>query len=97
MPGPQFFRSAKPVFFRRSFGTAPLLPKLIRECGNVPFFGRVSAMPMFLLRLQVSLIGVLQRMSGTFMSGQVIFFSVMLSAATMGVGSQVMVFGSNLL
>ena len=52
---------------------------------------------MFLLCLQVSLIGVLQRLSGAFMSGQVIFFSVVLSAATMGMGSQVMVLGSYLL
>ena len=52
---------------------------------------------MPLLSLQVSLIGVLKGLSGAFMPGQVIFFSVVLGAATMGMGSQVMVLGSYLL
>lgn len=52
---------------------------------------------MLLLGVQVSLIGVLQRLSGTFVSGQVIFLSVVLGAATMGVGGQVTVFGGYLL
>jgi hypothetical protein len=40
---------------------------------------------------------VLQRLPGTFVSGQMIFFSVVLGAATMGMGSQVLVLGSYLL
>ena len=52
---------------------------------------------MLLLWVPVSLIGVLKGLSGAFMSGLVIFFSVVLGAGTMGVGSQVMVLGSYLL
>jgi hypothetical protein len=52
---------------------------------------------MLLLCEQVSLIGVLKDLSGAFVSGQVIFFSVVLGAATMGVGSKVLVLGSYLL
>ena len=46
---------------------------------------------MLLLAEDVSLIGMLQRLSRAFMSGQVIFFSVALGAALMGVGSKVTV------
>ena len=65
-------------------------------------FGFVSGMfpsgtLMPLLSLQVSLIGVLKGLSGAFMPGQVIFFSVVLGAATMGMGSEVTVLGSYLL
>jgi hypothetical protein len=52
---------------------------------------------MLLLCVQVSLIGVLKGLSGAFMSGQVIFLSVVLGARTMGMGSQVMVLSRNLL
>src|ERR1039458_9024282 len=41
---------------------------------------------MLVLWVQVSLIGVLKGLSGAFMPGQVILFSVVLGAATMGVG-----------
>ena len=78
------------------------MPKLISKCGDLLFADRVSAMPgpgslVLLLGVQVSLIGVLQRLSGTFVSGQVIFFSVVLGAAAMGMGSQIMVLGRYLL
>jgi hypothetical protein len=52
---------------------------------------------MLLLCLHESLIGVLQGLSGVLVSGQVIFFSVVLRAATMGVGGKVMVLGGYLL
>jgi hypothetical protein len=52
---------------------------------------------MPLLREQVSLIGVLKYLSGVFMSGQVIFFSVVLGADAMCVGSKVSVLSSYLL
>jgi hypothetical protein len=82
------------------------LPKLISECGDVLLFGRVNnyvgamlgpGSLMLLLWVQVSLIGVLKGLSGAFVSGQVIFFSVVLGAATMGMDSKVMVLGSYLL
>ena len=102
MPGPQFFRGAIPIFFRRSFRTAPALPKSISECGDVLLFGFVSdyagAMPghMRLLSfVQVSLVGVLKGLSGAFMSGQVILLSVMLGAGAMGVGGKVTAFRSD--
>jgi hypothetical protein len=47
---------------------------------------------MLLLREQVSLVGMLRCLSGTFMSGQVIFFSVVLGAGTMCVASGVTLF-----
>ncbi len=106
MPGSQCFHGAKPIFFRRSFWTAPALPKFISEGGDVLLFGFVSdyvgamlgpGLRMLLLCVQVSLVGVLKVLSGAFMSGQVIFFPVVLGAATMGVGSKVTVFGSYLL
>ncbi len=52
---------------------------------------------MLLLCVQVSLIGVLKALSGAFMSGEVIFFSVVLGTGTMGVGSEVMVLRRDLL
>ena len=63
------------------------------------FFGtrRGPGLLVLLLREQIHLIGVLQCLSGAFMSGQVIFFSVVLGAGTMGVGSKVMVLRSYLL
>ena len=106
IPGSQLFRGAKPIFFRRSFWAVPALPQLISECGDVPLFGFVSdygvAMPgrgllMLLLCVQVSLVGVLEGLSGAFMSGHVIFFSVVLGAAAMSVGGKVMVLSSYLL
>jgi len=42
MPGSQCLYGAKPIFFRRSFWTAPALPKFISECGDVLLFGFVS-------------------------------------------------------
>ena len=106
MPGLELFYSAKPILFRRSHRTAPALPKFIGERGDVPLFGLVSdqvgAMPgggllMLLLCVQVSHIGVLQGLSGVLMSGEVIFFSVVLGAATMGVGRKVAVLSGYLL
>jgi len=52
---------------------------------------------MLLLGLQVSWIRVLKRPSGAFMSGQVIFFSVVLGGGTMGVCGIATVLGSYLL
>ncbi len=52
---------------------------------------------MFLLRLQVSLVGVLLLSSGVFVPGQVVFFPVVLGAGAMGVGGEVMMLCSNLL
>ena len=52
---------------------------------------------MLLLCVHVSLIGVLQRLSGAFMSGQVIFLSVVLGAGTMGMCGIAAVLGSYLL
>jgi len=52
---------------------------------------------MLVLCVQVGLVGVLMGLPGTFMPGQVIFFSVVLGAATMGMGGKIMVLGSNLL
>jgi hypothetical protein len=101
MPGLQLFYGAKPIFVRRSFRTAPALPKFISECGDVLLFGFVSdygaGLPMLLLCVQVSLIGVLKDLSGAFMPGPVIFLSVVLGAGAMGVRSKVMVLGGYLL
>lgn len=52
---------------------------------------------VFFLCVQVSLVGVLQALSGTFMSGHVIFFSVLLGAGAMGVGGKITVLSSYLL
>ena len=52
---------------------------------------------MVLLCLQVGLIGVFEALSGAFMPGEVIFFSVMLGAAAVSVGSKVMVLSGDLL
>jgi hypothetical protein len=74
------------------------LPKAIGECGDILLSriviasfgaGRGPGLLMLLLREQVSLVGMLQRLSGTFMSGQVIFFSVVLGAGPMCVASGV--------
>ena len=82
------------------------MPKFISQCGDVLLFGFVSAyvgvMPgpgllMLLLWVLVSIIAVLKVQSRAFMSGQVIFFSVVLGAAAMGMGSQVTVLRGYLL
>jgi hypothetical protein len=106
IPGSQLFRGAEPIFFRRSFWAAPALPQVISECGDVPLFGfvsgfhgamRLAGLLMRLLCLLVSHIGVFEALSGAFMPGQVIFFSVVLGAAAMSVGSKVMVLSGDLL
>ena len=52
---------------------------------------------MLLRRVKVGLIRVLKSLSGAFVSGQVIFFSVMLGASAMGVSSKVAVLSGDLL
>jgi hypothetical protein len=47
--------------------------------------------------LQVSVIGVLQRLPGAFMSGQTIFLSVVLYAAAMGMSGAALLLGGDLL
>ena len=82
------------------------MPKLISECGDFLLFGFVSesvgalllaGLLMRLLCLLVRLIGVFEALSGAFMPGHVIFFSVVLSAAAMGVGGKVMMLSGDLL
>lgn len=82
------------------------MPQFIRQRGNVLLFGfkmvfvvAVPAPRLLMLRLceQVGRIGVLQGLSGVFMSREVNFFSVALCASPMGVGGQVPVFSSYLL
>ena len=79
------------------------MPKSVGKCGNILLCGFVSgAVPgpgLLVLRLreQVSLIGVLKYLSGSFMSGQVIFFPMVLGAGPMGVSSKIMVLSSYLL
>ena len=82
------------------------MPEFISEDGDVPLFGfvgnSVSALPgsgplVLFLCDQVGLIGVLAALPGAFISGQVIFFAVMLGAGAMGVGSKVATLGRNLL
>ena len=78
------------------------MPKPISECGDVLVFGSVGAMLtpgslMLVLCVQVGLVGVLMGLPGTFMPGQVIFFSVVLGAAPMGVSGKVPVLSGYLL
>ena len=76
------------------------MPKSISKCSDVLLFGFMSdcigAMPVtgslmlvLILCVQVRLIGVLEGLSGALMSGQVIFFSVVLGAAAVGMDSKV--------
>lgn len=102
----QFLYGTKPVFVRRPFWTAPGLPEFISDCGDLLLIGfrsdHVDALPgpgllMLLWQVQVGLIGVLKSLSGSFMSSQVIFLSVLHGPSEMGVGSKVLVLGSDLL
>ena len=100
MPALHLLDGAKPIFLRGSFRTAPALPKLISERGDVLLCGFVSdgaGLLMLLLRVEVSLIGVLKLLPGAFMPGQVIFFSVVLGSTAMGVGGKITVLSSYLL
>jgi hypothetical protein len=99
MTRPQMFYGAKPILFRRSVRTAPVLPELVREWGDVLLTGRVlpPRALMLLLRLQVSLIGVLMGLPGLFMPGHVIFLPAVLGAGAMGVCGIAAVLGSYLL
>ena len=98
VPGSQFFYGSKPIFFWRSYRTAPALPEFVSEGGDLPLFGLMSDsagamlgpdLLVLLLCGEVGLIRVLQELSGAFMSGQVIFFSVVLGAAAVGMDSKV--------
>ena len=82
------------------------MPKFIGECGDVLVSGFVGeyvgarfgfGLVMLVLCVQVGVVRVLKDLSGAFMSGQVIFRSVVLGAGTMGVGSKVMVLSGYLL
>jgi hypothetical protein len=99
MPGSQFFDGAKPVVFPPAFRAAPGLPELIGESGDLLFVGLVTDGGLVMLRLfvQVGVVGVLEAVPGAFVSGQMVFFSVMLAAGTVRVSSKVTVLGSYLL
>ena len=83
------------------------MPELISECGDFLLFGFMSihnvgdalnlGLLMLLLCVQVSLIGMLKPSSGAFMSGEVIFLPVVLSAGTMCMGGEVTVLRRDLL
>ncbi len=75
------------------------MPKLIGESGDLLFVEFVTdrGLVMLLLSVQVGVVGVLQAVSGAFVSGQVIFFSVVLAAGTVRVSGKVTVLGSYLL
>ena len=106
MPGSQLFYGAKPIVFRRAFRTAPALPEVIGEYGDVLLVGfggeaggamLCPGLPRLLLCEQVGVVGVLKAVSGAFMSSQVVFFSVVLAAGTVRVGSKVTVLSGYLL
>jgi hypothetical protein len=59
--------------------------------------GRGPGLLMRLLPEQVSLIRVLEYLSGAFMSGHMIFFSVIFGAGSMSVGCNATTFSSYLL
>jgi hypothetical protein len=61
------------------------------------YAGVMPGLLMLLLCVQVSPIGVLEVLPGALVSGQVILFSMVLGAGTVGVGSKVTVFSRYLL
>jgi len=82
------------------------LPKLVSEDSDLlrcdfvsesagAMFGPVPV--VLILRLQVGLVGVFEILAGTFVSGQVLFFSMALGAGTMGVGGKVTALSGDLL
>jgi hypothetical protein len=103
VPRSQHFYGLKPILIGRAFRTTSGLPKLVSEDSDVLRCDVVSesAVAMFgpiplvlILRSQVSLVGVLEILAGTLVSGQVVFFSV---AGAMGVGGKVTVLSGDLL
>ena len=93
---------AKPIFFGRSFWAAPALPEFVRECRDLPLLSIASdpvgaMLGLGLLMVLVGLVGMLKDLSGAFMSGQMIFRSVVFGPGAMGVSSQVMMLSSYLL
>jgi DnaK suppressor protein len=80
---------------RRSLWAAPLVPKPISQCGDLRLFDVVSAMSG--LCVEVRLPGMLKRLPGAFMSGQVIFLSAVLRAGAMSMRGEAMLLGSYLL
>jgi hypothetical protein len=95
MPGPQLFRGAIPILLRRSFGTTAALPKRVCQFADLLFRGCVD--DRLALLLQVSLVGMFLSLPGAFMSAQVVFFSVLLGASTMGMSAKVAAFVGYLL
>jgi hypothetical protein len=80
---------------RRSLWAAPLVPKPISQCGDLRLFDVVSAMSG--LCVEVRLPGMLKRLPGAFMSGQVIFLSAVLRTGAMSMRGEAMLLGSYLL
>jgi len=82
------------------------LPELVSEDADIlrcdfvgesagTMFGRVPL--MLFLRLQVSLVGVLEILAGAFVSGEMVFFPMVLGSGAMGVGGEVTVLSGYLL
>ena len=82
------------------------MPELVSEDADIlrcdfvsesagAMFGRVPL--MLFLRLQVSLVGVLEILAGAFVSGEMVFFPMVLGSGAMGVGGKVTVFSGDLL
>jgi hypothetical protein len=90
------FHGEKPILFRRPLRTASSTPKAISECGGGLFLGFASAVACRGVLMpasweQVILIRMLESQPGPLMSGEVIFFAVILNADAVGMGGEVMV------
>ncbi len=84
-------RRPKPVFFRRPFRTASGLPQRVSQCGDfvVPKKRDAVFVPMHLVGMLVSVLGVFKSLPGEFLPGLVILFAVGFRSATMSVGGNI--------
>jgi hypothetical protein len=73
----QLFRGIEPILLGRTLWTPPGLPQLVGESGDliVPEGNRMSGGGRF--GMLVSLVGLLQRQPGLFVSRQVILFALL--------------------
>ena len=94
--GSQLLRGTMPIFFRRSFGTTPGFPQCVGQRRDFIMPESCDAVSSRRLSHLMSPFRVLKGLAGMLMSG-LMFRLPLLFAGAMGVGGEVVQFGSPLM
>src|SRR6266851_200909 len=89
--GSEFLGGAVPVFFGRSLGTPPRDPQFMRQSRDFRVAERVNGVLVIAVRLRI--VGMLHRLAGLLVPGEVILLAVLLFRDAMGVLGFVAQFG----